>query len=584
MKIEKRRRGLNQGKTVSFTDYKINVVFGIDTLDFLCSYIKSDSSYIKNSGIINIRNLISIIDENQYLNDPEKLSRLRYVKKGIEARQVAGLKNSNFIDSYIREGGLDEFKFTPQELSKTEIEYVNKLVTNILSWAFLDKEIDKTMDICTRFKAADYDKRTDIMNEYIEHVKRQNNKFRQLNSINNKDGILFSLDGDNMDNSFSEIYDSVTNPSRFLYSGMAGLNQMINGAFEATRVYLFAGNASVGKSLLLLNLGYQFKLFNKHYKPKDPTKIPTVLYLTQENSVEESVDRLQHIITGKDMKDMSKEEILEILKTEGELVITDNNPINLMIMYKPDRSIDTSDLYGIIEDLEDDGYEVICLLQDHIKRLRSTEHCKELRIELGCIVNELKTLANLKQIVVITDTHLNRDATDRIDKGASANKSDLTKLLGRSNIGESMLMIDNVDFGFIVNRDKDKDGNLLFAFSIIKRRNGFSDLDFLYYPFLKNNTIRLVTDLYDDVPKYLLTNADNTESASTFNKNGVRMVKNQYTNNIEVEDEENLFEFKPKGNIYNMNNPYELDIDNSYLNYNNMIEEEVYCPFRAIVD
>lgn len=581
MQIERRRRGLNQGKTVSFTDYKLNITFGIDVLDLLCAYVKSSNSYIKNSGIISIRNLMALIDETGYKNDPEKYSRLKYIKKGIEARQVAGLQNAKFIDAYIREGGLDEFNFNPPEIGTSEVDYINEMVAGILSWAFIDKEIDKTLDICNRFKAADYASRSSIMEEYIEHISHQNSKFRQIKA-NTRNDVVFTLDAGKMESVFSDVYDTLTDPSRFLYCGMAGLNEMINGGFEATRTYLFAGTSGVGKSLLLLNLGYQFKMCNKGYKPKDPTKIPTVLYLTQENSVEETVDRLQHFITGKDIKDLPKEEILDILRTEGELVITDDNPINFMIMYKPDRSIDTSDLYGIIEDLEDDGYEVICLIQDHIKRLRSVEKCKELRIELGCIVNELKTLANIKQIVVITDTHLNRDATDRIDKAATANKSDLTKLLGRSNIGESMLMIDNIDYGFIINKDEDKEGNPLMAFSLIKRRNGYSERDFLYYPFMRNNRIRLVTDFFDDVPKFLETNGDPEGNIGTFNKDGVKVKQSSYTSFLESEEEDNLFEFKPKGQSYNMNNPFG-GLDVNFENFDSYEdEEEKISPFYYV--
>lgn len=556
MQLTRRRKGLNQGRTTSFTDYKIDVVFGIDTLDMLCSYVKSDNNFVKNSGIIGVRNLMSLLDHNMYINDPEKMSRIKYINKGVEARLTQGLKKSSFIDSYIREGGLDTYNFDPSEVSTSEVEYINKMVSGILSWAFVDKDITKTMDICTRFKAADYHDRTSIMEEYIQHVSYQNSKLRQIKSMTQND-VVFSLEAGKMDNTFSDIYDTLTNPNRFLYSGMAGLNEMINGGFENTRTYLFVGTSGVGKSMLLLNLAYQMKLFNKSYQPKDPTKIPTILFLTQENSVEETVDRLQHIITGKDIKDLPKEEIINILKTEGELCITDDNPINLMIMYKPDRSIDTNELYNIIEDLEDDGYEVICLIQDHIKRLRSAEQCKDLRIELGCIVNELKTLANLKQIPVITDTHLNRDAVTKLEAGASSSKADLTKLLGRSNVGESMLMIDNIDYAFIVNKDYDSEEYPLLAFSLIKRRNGYSKRDFLYYPFLRNNQIRLLTDFYDDVPKFIET-LGNPEEVGTFNKNGVKMKNNSY-NMIMAEEEDNVFEFKPKGQTYNSNNPFESD-------------------------
>ena len=85
---------------------------------------------------------------------------------------------------------------------------------------------------------------------------------------------------------------------------MQGVNTLVGGGFECTRAYLFLGMAGIGKSMLLLNLALQMKKANKGYIPKDPTKIPTILFLTQENSVEETVDRICNIITGKNIKEL----------------------------------------------------------------------------------------------------------------------------------------------------------------------------------------------------------------------------------------------------------------------------------------
>ena len=74
------------------------------------------------------------------------------------------------------------------------------------------------------------------------------------------------------------------------------------------------------------------------------------------------------------MAEFSKEEVIKILQTDGELTLEGDNNINIHIIWRADRSIDTGDLYGIIEDLEDDGYEVIALIQDHIKRIRSVNN------------------------------------------------------------------------------------------------------------------------------------------------------------------------------------------------------------------
>ena len=181
---------------------------------------------------------------------------------------------------------------------------------------------------------------------------------------------------------------------------MQGFNQLIGGGFENTRLYLLLGVTGGGKSLSMLNIAYQIKKYNKNFKPKDPTKIPCVVYLTMENSVTETIQRLFEICVGDDMRNYSPEDIEYKLRTEGELYLTDESPIDIIIKYKPNRSEDTSYLYTLTEDLEDEGYEVICLIQDHIKRLRSVENQPDVRLELGNVANEMKTFAIIKDIPV----------------------------------------------------------------------------------------------------------------------------------------------------------------------------------------
>jgi hypothetical protein len=304
----------------------------------------------------------------------------------------------------------------------------------------------------------------------------------------------------------------MTDPSNILQTGMQGLNQLLGGGFESGRVYMFLGIAGVGKSLLLLNLMYQLRMYNGHYKTKDPTKQPCIVMLTMENSVIETISRLFNIIVqGRpDMKNYSLEEVINILKTDGKLVLDENLPIDIVIMYKANRSVDTSYLYDLDSDLSDDNYEMICLLQDHVKRIKSTDDFNDYRLELGAIVNEFKTFALYKDIPVITDGHLNREATRIIEEQSTkSNQIEIGMRLGKSNIGESLLMIDNLDFGFTVNNDYDDQGNKYLTFNSIKHRDKVQRT-YIAQPFINNESPRLVEDL-GGIPafkEYLHLNSD----------------------------------------------------------------------------
>lgn len=258
-------------------------------------------------------------------------------------------------------------------------------------------------------------------------------------------------------------------------------------------------------------MAYQIKMANMKYKTKDPTKRPTILYITQENSVDETIDRLFSLSCGEDttdrMRNYTTKEALELLRTKGKLTLTVDNNIDIVLMYKAPGSINTADIYNIIEEMSDDGAEVICLIHDYIKKLRSVRPNKELRIELGNIADELKALANEKDIVVISASQLNRDSARTIDSATESNQADLARMLGASNIGESWSMIENSDLVIIVNRERVVSENKLFlTFKRVKLRNGpDNSIDYFNHPFMPNE-FGLMSDINLEKPlsrKYL---------------------------------------------------------------------------------
>jgi hypothetical protein len=240
---------------------------------------------------------------------------------------------------------------------------------------------------------------------------------------------------------------------------------------------------------------YQIKKYNKDYKTKDPTKRPCIVLLTMENTVTESVERLFGMATGKGhMTTYSPEGAIKMLREEGELYINDSSPIDIIIKFKPSNSVDTSYLYSLTEDLEDQGLEVIAMFQDYIGRIRSTERLQDTRLEYGTIVDEFKTYAEIKDVPVITVAQLNRDASKHIDEGRKASKSDLVRLIGRSNISESMLILNNIDAGFLIAPETTNTGERYLGVQRIKIRYNAGDREFIYLPFI-GTTLKLEEDL-----------------------------------------------------------------------------------------
>lgn len=575
MQFETRKRKYGQGRTAVKTKRRLPINFDIGSLDLMCQYVISTNRNIKRGMYINLRNLIELLDMEKYINDQEKYKRVLFIKKGLEGRLVRGLDKPSTIIKYINGGFISDDIIDVNnfdELSNAEIDWINETISGTLSLTFLYEEIDRGIDLFTRFKAADSTNITKLGEEIKEYISNLNTMFRrtQVQSVTNE---MFSLEPNALVNILDNVRIELTNEYRKLYTGMVGFNQLIGGGFENTRCYLFLGITGIGKSLSLLNLAYQMKKYNKNFKPKDPTKIPTIVYLTMENTVTETVDRLFQIATGDNLRNYSTNEAVDILKSTGELYLTDESPINLLIKYQPNKSVDTGYLYTLTEDLEDEGYEVICMIQDHVKRIRAASGQTDVRLELGDVINEMKTFAILKDIPIITVSHLNRDAAKIIDTAPTRSNKDIIRLLGKSNIGESLLMLDNVDYAGIIHVEYDQQENKYMSFKNIKKRIGCTR-DYLYQPFRQDNDLKLMEDALLPVPVFKETLYEDP----VFTNEPVNMpqVQNRY-GNLKTDDD-NMFDSASRYSSIdidlNVNQSESIKMPVSYSEMDRIMEEE----------
>ena len=536
-------------KSEKYSGKKYTIKYDLSSLDLMCCYVISVNSNIKRSNLLNMKNLFDMIDMSIYINDNKKIERINFIKKGLEGRLDQGISNPELLIKYINGGIIENDVATPDDsilLGNNEVEWINKTISEALNYIFIQDEVDRMIDLGTRFKASDYSSKSQIVNEVESLVDDMKNKFRRNKSETSTE-MVFSLRDGTFEDNIREVHNIVTHPGRILRTGMQGLNELLGGGFESTRTYIFLGLSGAGKSFTLLNLAYQLKKYNKDYKTKDPSKIPVIVILTMENTVVETVTRLFQIASSRevDFRNHTPEEIVHILRTEGELYLTDESPIDIIIKFKPDRSVDTSYLYTLTEDLEDEGYEVIALIQDHIKKIRSIDNIVDMRLELGAIVNEFKAFAQLKDVVVITDSHINREGARTIDDAKVKNEADLVRKLGRSTVGESFLMIDNSDGAYVIEKEFDQNGQLYMGFSKLKSRVK-TNRDLIYQPFVPGNDIKFIEDIYLPIPVFKDTLRSQVESIQPFN-NGI----NRYQTGLKQielkndEDDDNIFSSRP---------------------------------------
>ena len=486
---------------------------GYVLLDLICSYLISDNRNIRNKGITNIKELISLINPEDYKSESD-IERLDFIRFGLDARIKYGLMNSAQIKDYIMSNDVvhnGHYNINLQEMSNNDVNYVNETVTNLLDSAAFAAYIHMFDNLGRQFDEANSYEKKVIIDAWKDNIKICSSMIRN-NKVDKSEEQFVSLREGIFEDYAKDTYAYISNNSSRLATGMYGFNCLLGGGFESGRVYGIFGLQGEGKSTTLLNFATQIKEFNKNYKTKDPTKKPAIVYLTLENTKRETFTRLFSMSTGAGkMIDYDAEEGIRLMRQSG-LEVTDDNPIDIIIKYMPSNSIDTSFLYDFAEDLEEYNYEVICYIVDYINVIRSVDdyRASEERLRLGSIINEFKTIAATMDIPIITAGQLNRDANKKVDEQRGKGNLNLLNVIDRSNLGESMLILNNLDGAFIITPSMiSNTSEKYLSIKLVKQRYEpyLKPLNYsygIYHPYESIDSIKLVCDVGMPTAKFLL--------------------------------------------------------------------------------
>lgn len=506
----------------------VDINFDITALDMMAAYVATGNQNIKRSNYTRLRDLFRIIDLQKYKNDPARIEKVEFIIKGLEARLEYGLNDPDMIVRHIY-GGFYAPANSYGELSNEQINWIDMTVSSVLKDAILYNDIDDWIMLLTKFKSTDYRERGPVLNSIEDQLKMLNTKFRRVQS-NNVTDYRFSLEGEDYENVMRDVYKQLSSPSNKLVFGSQALNNITGGGVEGGRVYTLLGLPGEGKSSTLLDMAIQLKRHNKNYICKDRTKKPCIVFLTMENSIKETIQRIFTMCVSNDILNYTEDECVEILKTQGCMSFGKDDPVNLFVYYKPNMSVDTSYCYKLIEDLEDEGFETICIIQDYLKVIRSANgtYGGDLRQQYGAVINEFKAIATAKMIPFITASQLNRDATKHVDEARVVNKADLVRLMGRSNVGDSNLILENSDWIAIIAPEYDRDRKKFLGMQRVKARYFIpvnTAVTFMPYIMLnEEGGIKLIEDYYSAIPVHRDTMREQMEMNNGVHSNNKGMI------------------------------------------------------------
>ena len=400
---------MKQLKDIKLT--KLRIKMDLSTLNMIIKFIYKASVLRTRKSLKNIKTLMENLDMSIYeesSNSQELLNRIWIIETSLRGNLDEGLTSNDMMKKYcydspdctdyikeIMQSVIDE----SPSITYDESKYLVKQIDDRLNFGYTITLKDIITQLFELLDESDSRSYKGIQEDLYQIATSIIAIKRNSTSIGSEE--TFSLSNDVFQTVVSDALDRLKDRNRIFVTGIRRWNTILSPGYMSKRLYTYLAFPGGGKSQILLKSALDIRKYNTFVKPKNPDKRPAVLFITMENSIEETVERIFNMTASSDdIRNFTTRQVIKKLKSEGGLALTDKNNIDIIIRYFDNRSIDTNDLYGIIQDLEDEGIEVVTLILDYLKRIRPAEKGLSEKEELKNITNELKSLANYFDIPV----------------------------------------------------------------------------------------------------------------------------------------------------------------------------------------
>lgn len=484
---------------------KAIMTFEISTLNTLLRYAMCTN--ISKTSIVNLNKLVAELDMRAYAYSPDIVSRLKLLQYVTEARTTYGMREPDVIRTFIINtytDGKDLLETCEplqlDTLNYTECTAITKIINERLQYIYIFKYKDKIVECLNKFSKGGWTSYYDTVTEVRSTLQELLTNVSM--ATGNNVGVMRRLNmcADNYHDLVDTIVRKAKMPSAVLQTGVRQLNAILCPGFQADRLYLILGLTGRFKSGTLLNIADQICKFNPQIRPVEDGMRKTVLFISNENTIEETFTRLLDMYSDvdDDIVHMETEDAIKILQENGHYRFTDTEGITIEFRYYRNLEMSTADIYTIINGLADEGYKVIAVILDYIARVASVVNVQEERFRLANVAKELKGVATYYSIPVITAQQVNREGNGIIDAAMRDDKADLAKFLGTTAVSESYGLIFEADWVALVNLEKRKsDDKWFLTFNRLKIRGKQdpSAVTYFNHPFADRKRIRLETDV-----------------------------------------------------------------------------------------
>ena len=509
------------------TPNKIKVKFDVPLLNSLIKYIRCE--YVSQSSLSQLRKFMRFIDIDSYEYEEAIYPRLKTLDILTKAIIDDGIRDESLLRSYLEDQYptgiqiIEQIGFDRNQLSSTECDYIaNAIRVRVQTIAINLKkaELLETLDKldANSFKPA--------YAELVEQVRRQMTELiGELQQNDSDQGLMkeFAFSMADAAALIDKIVKKAKRPASILQTGIRQLNSILSPGFQSGRMYCFLGGSGKFKSGTLLNIAEQIRRFNPQIPAYENGLRKCILFITLENSIEETVERIYDMYceTNGNMRDDDTQQVIDALRKNGGYEFTATSGIDIFMKYAGNLEINTGEIHVYIKELREKGYMPICIILDYIKRIDSVHNSNgDERVRMSFVAKELKSIAQYYEIQMITAMQLNREGNSIIDAAMRESKQDVARFVGSSSIGNAWDIIEDSDWVCLINPEiQISTGMKFLTFKRLKIRgksetteNGATPIDYFNHPFEIDRGIRLQTDVDKDHGVSLMSLATDLET------------------------------------------------------------------------
>jgi len=544
--------------TKKYEKLRIRYKFKLSFLQMLVFTFASRNNLANKKLFSKIYELIEKTDKEYYFNnDPNIYIHIFILEHLCRDFVIKGLRDFNLSTEKLESGGTHSEEITEfldtifeiyekDDLSDSELLYIDKELSDHIKWGKVITMSNTLSDDLAEIQGNSYERFGESIEKFYDTI----NDFHAFGSevrakeLAEDSGFIIGDKNSVLDIS-EDFKEREKSESLKIKTGIKDLNKMLGGGWEAGRLYVDYSFSGGWKSGFLLNSAIWGVKYNPDIKAKDPTKKPCILYLTTENRTHETFGRIFSYTVEND-KDFANNYSTEELAEMVDKRIRKDGNAHLVVKYREKNSISPRGIEAIIEDLENQGYEVMFAVIDYLLTLASDHFAEAEHIRLGHIADGLSNLANKFDIPVLSAMQVTRYAEEKIDNAIGKNDHGLVRLFTRGDVSESKRIINNTDFAlFTASEEIVENGRYVLGFKSFKKRGKDTyKVKQMYVPFIKDNGMRLEedfslagkvthSDVYDIIDKWgistkiSLTGGGNNGRRKSANNSGLMEVINQ---------------------------------------------------------